>query len=94
LRHIFTTTLSLTLALTLFACAGKQKNILETRESQVKLRSIQSRVYDTADRNRLLRRRGSRDGFGHKARRVLHAYDRIYSATGRKANHRSQQRPI
>jgi hypothetical protein len=55
LRHIFTTTLSLTLALTLFACAGKQKNILETRESQVKLRSIQSRVYDTADRNRLLR---------------------------------------
>ena len=55
MRHIFTITLGLILALTLFACAGKQKNILETRESQVKLRSIQSRVYDTADRNRMLR---------------------------------------
>ena len=55
MRHIFTITLSVLLTLTLFACAGKQKNILETRESQVKLRSIQSRVYDTADRNRLLR---------------------------------------
>jgi hypothetical protein len=47
--------LGLILALTLIACAAKQKNILETSESQVKLRSMQSRVYDTADRDRLLR---------------------------------------
>ncbi len=37
------------------ACAGKQQNILETRESQVKLRSMQSRVFDITDQNRLLR---------------------------------------
>ena len=37
------------------ACAGPQKNILETKESQVKLRSMQSRVFDITDHNRLLR---------------------------------------
>ena len=37
------------------ACVGPQKNILETRESQVKLRSMQSRVFDITDHNRLLR---------------------------------------
>jgi hypothetical protein len=37
------------------ACAAKQKNILETNEPQVKLRSIQSRVFDIADHNQLLR---------------------------------------
>jgi hypothetical protein len=47
--------LGLILAVTLIACAAKQKNILETSESQVKLRSMQSRVFDTADRDRLLR---------------------------------------
>lgn len=55
MKNIFMIIVSLILAMTLVACAGKQKNILETRESQVKLRSIQSRVYDTVDRNRLLR---------------------------------------
>ena len=55
MKNAVTITLSVILALTVFACAGKQKNILETSESQVKLRSIQSRVYDTADRNRMLR---------------------------------------
>ena len=55
MRNIFTIILGLILGMTLVACAGKQKNILETSESQVKLRSIQSRVYDTADRDRLLR---------------------------------------
>jgi len=37
------------------ACAGKQKNILETNEPQVKLRSMQSRVFDITDQNLLLR---------------------------------------
>jgi len=43
------------LALTVCACAGKQKQILLTEESQVKLRSIQTRVFDTSDRNLMLR---------------------------------------
>lgn len=42
-------------ALAFSACGGKQQDILQTDESQVKLRSIQSRVFDTTDRNRLLR---------------------------------------
>ena len=37
------------------ACAGRQKNILETNEPQVKLRSMQSRVFDITDHNQLLR---------------------------------------
>ncbi len=37
------------------ACAARQKNILEANDSQVKLRSIQSRVFDYTDRNRMLR---------------------------------------
>ena len=37
------------------ACAAKQKNILETNEPQVKLRSMQSRVFDITDHNQLLR---------------------------------------
>lgn len=37
------------------ACAARQKNILESDDSQVRLRSIQSRVYDYTDRNRMLR---------------------------------------
>jgi hypothetical protein len=41
--------------LTFCACATQQKRILETEESQVKLRSMQSRVFDITDRNRLLR---------------------------------------
>jgi hypothetical protein len=46
---------NLILALTLYACAAKQKDILRAEESQVKLRSIQSRVFDITDPNRLLR---------------------------------------
>ena len=41
--------------LILSACAGKQKDIMRTEESQVRLRSIQSRVFDTTNRERLLR---------------------------------------
>jgi hypothetical protein len=43
------------LVLALISCVGKQRNILESAESQAKLRSIQSRVFDISDRNRLLR---------------------------------------
>ena len=51
----FTTLFSLFLVITLVSCAGKQQNILETSEPQVKLRSMQSRVFDITDQNRLLR---------------------------------------
>lgn len=37
------------------ACAARQKNILEANDSQARLRSMQSRVYDYTDRNRMLR---------------------------------------
>ena len=43
------------LALIFCACAARQKNILEANGSQLRLRSIQSRVYDYSDRNRMLR---------------------------------------
>ncbi len=53
-KHIMAI-LGLMLVIVLTACVVKQKNILETTESQVRLRSMQSRVFDFADRNRLLR---------------------------------------
>ncbi len=43
------------LVLILSTCSGTQKDIMRTEESQVKLRSIQSCVFDTTDRERLLR---------------------------------------
>jgi len=43
------------LILTFYACAARQRNILEANYSQVRLRSIQSRVFDYTDRNRMLR---------------------------------------
>ena len=49
------TLFSLLFAIILASCAGKQQNILETSEPQVKLRSMQSRVFDIKDQNRLLR---------------------------------------
>ncbi len=55
MKKQFTTLLSLFLVITLVSCAGKQQNILETSEPQVKLRSMQSRVFDITDQNRLLR---------------------------------------
>jgi hypothetical protein len=55
MKKQFTTLFSLFLVITLFSCAGKQQNILETSEPQVKLRSMQSRVFDITDQNRLLR---------------------------------------
>ena len=55
MKKRFTTLFSLFLVITLVSCAGKQQNILETSEPQVKLRSMQSRVFDITDQNRLLR---------------------------------------
>jgi hypothetical protein len=49
------TIFSLFLVIALVSCAGKQQNILETSEPQVKLRSMQSRVFDITDHNQLLR---------------------------------------
>ena len=49
------TIFSLLFVIALVSCAGKQQNILETFEPQVKLRSMQSRVFDITDQNRLLR---------------------------------------
>ncbi|MGD9056232.1 MAG: hypothetical protein PVJ41_17440 [Desulfobacterales bacterium] len=45
----------LLLILIVCACAARQRNILESADSQVRLRSIQSRVFDYTDRNRMLR---------------------------------------
>jgi len=39
----------------LIACAPSTKQVLATRESQVKLRSIQTRAFDTTDRDKMLR---------------------------------------
>ena len=41
--------------LILLGCASTQQNILATRESQLKLRTIQSRAFDTNDHQRVLR---------------------------------------
>ena len=55
MKKKFTTLFSLFLVITFVSCTGKQQNILETSEPQVKLRSMQSRVFDITDQNRLLR---------------------------------------
>ena len=55
MRKALAVIVSLTFGLSVCACAGKQKKILETEESQVKLRSIQSRVFDTNDPILMLR---------------------------------------
>ena len=48
--------LSLLLLLTLVVgCQSSRKQLLATGESQVQLRSIQSRVFDTTDRQKMLR---------------------------------------
>lgn len=41
--------------LTLVGCSSVQKDVLETDQSQVQLRSYQSRSFDTTDRERVLR---------------------------------------
>ena len=39
----------------LVSCAPSTKQVLATKESQVKLRAIQTRVFDTTDRDKMLR---------------------------------------
>jgi hypothetical protein len=39
----------------LASCAPSNKQVLATSESQVKLRAIQTRAYDTTDKNKMLR---------------------------------------
>jgi hypothetical protein len=55
LKGLIKKSLIFCLILSVCACAARQKNILEANDSQVRLRSIQSRVYDYTDRNRMLR---------------------------------------
>ncbi len=43
------------LLLMVCACASSTRQVLETQESEVRLRSIQSRVFDTPDQNRTMR---------------------------------------
>ena len=43
------------LLLMVCACAPSTRQVLETQESEVRLRSIQSRVFDTPDQNRTMR---------------------------------------
>ena len=45
----------LIMLLMLISCAPSTKQVLATKESQVKLRSIQTRVFDTTDRETMLR---------------------------------------
>jgi hypothetical protein len=55
MNKICTAILSLIIIVVLAACVATQKNIFEASESQAGLRSIQSRVFDFTDRNRMLR---------------------------------------
>ena len=53
-KIISTLILSLTL-IALLSCAPSTKQVLATNESQVKLRAIQTRAFDTTDRQKMLR---------------------------------------
>jgi hypothetical protein len=55
MKKIRTAILSLIIICVLTACVASQKDIFEASESQASLRSIQSRVFDFTDRNRMLR---------------------------------------
>ncbi len=55
MKKISTAILSLIIIVVLTACVASQKDIFEASESQAGIRSIQSRVFDFTDRNRMLR---------------------------------------
>jgi hypothetical protein len=55
MKKISTAILSLIIIVVLAACVASQKDIFEASESQAGIRSIQSRVFDFTDRNRMLR---------------------------------------
>mgnify|MGYP000058803461 CR=1 FL=1 len=45
----------MTCSIALVSCAPSTKQVLATKESQVKLRAIQSRIFDTTDKEKMLR---------------------------------------
>lgn len=49
------TVLMMGACVTLTACASSKSQVMASDESQVQLRSIQSRAFDTTDRNKMLR---------------------------------------
>lgn len=56
MKNIFSTALLIIMSLfCLYSCAPSTKQVMATSESQLKLRSIQSRAYDTTDKNKMLR---------------------------------------
>jgi len=53
-KSMYTATLFV-IALTLLGCATTQERLLDSKEGQVKLRSIQTRVFDTTNKEKTLR---------------------------------------
>jgi len=54
-KQVLLTTAILMFAMMLFSCAPSTDQVLATKESQVKLRAMQSRVFDTTDKEKMLR---------------------------------------
>lgn len=56
MKNIFSTILLIIMCLFYFSsCAPSTKQVMATSESQLKLRSMQSRAYDTTDKNKMMR---------------------------------------
>lgn len=55
MKNHYAMTLPLFAFLFLVSCAPSTKQVLATSESQLKMRSIQSRYFDTTDKNKMLR---------------------------------------
>jgi starvation-inducible outer membrane lipoprotein len=55
IKSILKITITLIFLIFMFGCATTQQQLLETGTSQVKLRSIQTRVFDTNDKKKMLR---------------------------------------
>jgi len=54
-KKFFITLVLIVSSFALASCATSNKQVLATSESQVKLRSIQTRAFDTNDKNKMLR---------------------------------------
>ncbi|MBW1995304.1 MAG: hypothetical protein JRI77_12795 [Deltaproteobacteria bacterium] len=54
-RKLLVGTALLSFFLIIVSCAPSTKQVLATKESQVKLRAIQTRVFDTTDKQKMLR---------------------------------------
>lgn len=56
MKNIFSIILLIIMCLFYFSsCAPSTKQVMATSESQLKLRSMQSRAYDTTDKNKMMR---------------------------------------